>query len=56
MNVVGVKLFSGIVAGGVVPNGATVTSGEIILTIVPGVEAGIVELFAGIKLTGIFKS
>ena len=56
MNVVGVKLFRGIVAGEVEPNAATVTSGAIILIIVPGVEAGIVELFAGIKLTGICKS
>ena len=41
-NVVGVKLFRGIVGGGVVPIGATVTSGLIMLIIVPGVEAGIV--------------
>ena len=34
-NVVGVKLFRGIVGGGVVPIGATVTSGLIMLIIVP---------------------
>ena len=49
----GVKLFRGIVAGGVVPSGATVTSGLMMLMIVPGVEAGMVVLFAGISNTGI---
>tara|TARA_B100001248_G_scaffold11026_1_gene7146 strand:+ start:2010 stop:2420 length:411 start_codon:yes stop_codon:yes gene_type:complete len=55
-NVVGVKLFRGIVGGGVVPIGDTVTSGLIILIIVPGVEAGMVPLLAGIIITGICKS
>ena len=55
-NVVGVKLFRGIVGGGVVPIGATVTSGLIMLIIVPGVEAGMVPLLAGINTTGICKS
>lgn len=54
-NVVGVKLFRGIVGGGVVPIGDTVTSGLIMLIIVPGVEAGIVLLLAGIITTGICK-
>ena len=54
-NVVGVKLFRGIVGGGVVPIGDTVTSGLIMLIIVPGVEAGIVLLLAGIMTTGICK-
>jgi len=52
----GVKLFSGIVGGGVVPIGATVMSGVTILIIVPGVVAGIVELFEGMKLIGSNKS
>tara|TARA_B100000212_G_C26962579_1_gene359102 strand:- start:33 stop:455 length:423 start_codon:yes stop_codon:yes gene_type:complete len=55
-NVVGVKLFRGIVGGGVVPIGDTVTSGLIMLIIVPGVEAGMVPLLAGIITTGICKS
>tara|TARA_B100000925_G_C21824881_1_gene394545 strand:+ start:360 stop:722 length:363 start_codon:yes stop_codon:yes gene_type:complete len=54
-NIVGVKLFRGTEAGGVVPIGATVTSGLIILMIVPGVEAGIVPLLAGIVTTGILR-
>ena len=56
MKTLGVKLFRGIVGGGEVPIGATVTSGLIMLIIVPGVVAGIVVLFAGIKRTGICKS
>ena len=40
LNTAGVKLFSGIVGGGVEPSGTTVTSGLIMLIIVPGVEAG----------------
>jgi len=55
-NIVGVKLFRGTEAGGVVPIGDTVTSGEITLIIVPGVEAGIVPLLAGIVTTGILRS
>tara|TARA_B100001989_G_C24493471_1_gene440866 strand:+ start:771 stop:1220 length:450 start_codon:yes stop_codon:yes gene_type:complete len=55
-NVVGVKLFRGIDGGGVVPIGDTVTSGLIMLIIVPGVEAGMVPLLAGIITTGICKS
>ena len=47
--IVGVKLFSGIVGGGVVPTAATVISGDTILIIVPGVEAGILLEFAGIN-------
>ena len=54
-NVCGVKLFRGIVGGGVVPTGTTVTSGLITLMIVPGVAAGIVETFAGINRTGIAR-
>ena len=54
-NVVGVKLFRGIEGGGVVPIGDTVTSGLIILIIVPGVEAGIVPLLAGIITVGICR-
>ena len=46
---VGVKLFRGIVGGTTVPTGATVIVGVIILIIVPGVVAGIVELLAGIN-------
>ena len=53
LNTEGVKLFRGIVGGGVVPTGTTVTSGLIILIIVPGVAAGIVATFAGINRTGI---
>ena len=56
MKTVGVKLFRGIVPGGVVPIGETVTSGFTILITVPGVDAGMVELFEGIKSTGICKS
>ena len=37
LNVVGVKLFRGIVVGGIVPIGATVTSGLTTLITVPGV-------------------
>ena len=55
-NIVGVKLFRGTEAGGVVPIGATVTSGAIILMMVPGVEAGIVPLLAGMVTTGILRS
>ena len=55
-NIVGVKLFRGTEAGGVVPIGDTVTSGLIILIIVPGVEAGMVPLLAGIVTTGILRS
>ena len=47
--IVGVKLFSGIVGGGVVPIAATVISGRTILIIVPGVEAGMLLEFAGIN-------
>ena len=46
---VGVKLFSGTVGGTTVPTGTTVITGLIILMIVPGVVAGIVELLAGIN-------
>ena len=53
LNTAGVKLFSGIVGGGVVPTGETVTSGLIILITVPGVEAGTVATFAGMNNTGI---
>ena len=53
LKTLGVKLFRGIVVGGVVPIGATVTSGLMMLMIVPGVEAGMVVLFAGISNTGI---
>lgn len=35
LKTVGVKLFSGIVGGGVVPTAATVISGDTILIIVP---------------------
>ena len=56
LNTAGVKLFSGIVGGGVEPSGTTVTSGLITLIIVPGVEAGTVETLAGINRTGIAKS
>ena len=56
MKTVGVKLFRGIVPGGVVPIGATVISGLTILITVPGVDAGIVELFEGMKSTGICNS
>ena len=56
LNTAGVKLFSGIVGGGVEPSGTTVTSGLIMLIIVPGVEAGTVETLAGINRTGIDKS
>ena len=55
MKTVGVKLFRGIVDGGIVPIGETVTSGFTILITVPGVEAGIVEILAGIKSTGICR-
>ena len=41
--------------GGIVPIGATVTSGLTTLIIVPGVDAGIVVLLAGIKSTGRFS-
>ena len=41
--------------GGIVPIGATVTSGLTTLIIVPGVDAGIVVLLPGIKSTGRFK-
>ena len=47
--IVGVKLFSGIVGGGAVHTGATVISGNTILIIVPGVEAGMLFEFAGIN-------
>ena len=53
MKTLGVKLFRGIVGGGVVPIGETVTSGLIMLMIVPGVDAGIVVLLAGMNNTGI---
>tara|TARA_Y100000287_G_C14189855_1_gene339649 strand:+ start:818 stop:1153 length:336 start_codon:yes stop_codon:yes gene_type:complete len=56
LKVPGVKLFSGIVGGGGVPTGTTVISGVITLMIVPGVEEGIVETFAGINRTGIERS
>ena len=56
MKTVGVKLFRGIVPGGTVPIGATVTSGFTILITVPGVDAGIVDTFDGIKSTGICSS
>ena len=52
---VGVKLFRGIVGGTIDPIGLTEIDGVIILIIVPGVVAGIVELFAGINNTGIFN-
>ena len=52
----GVKLFRGTVGGGVVPTGLTVTSGFITLIIVPGVDAGIVELLEGINRVGNCKS
>ena len=52
LNVVGVKLFRGIVVGGIVPIGATVTSGLTTLITVPGVDAGIVVLLAGMNNTG----
>ena len=45
----GVKLFSGIVGGGAVPTGATVISGNTMLIIVPGVEAGILFELAGMN-------
>ena len=45
----GVKLFSGIVGGGAVPTGATVISGNTMLMIVPGVEAGILFELAGMN-------
>jgi hypothetical protein len=44
------------VGGGVVPIGATVMSGVTILIIVPGVVAGIVALFLGMKLIGSIMS
>tara|TARA_B100000003_G_scaffold34171_1_gene28317 strand:+ start:1875 stop:2081 length:207 start_codon:yes stop_codon:yes gene_type:complete len=47
--IVGVKLFRGIDVGGVVPTGAIVTSGEMILIMVPGVDAGIEAELAGIN-------
>ena len=56
LKTVGVKLFSGIVGGGVIPIGDTVMSGITILMIVPGVVEGIVALFAGMKIIGIVKS
>ena len=49
LNTAGVKLFSGIVGGGMVPTGTIVTSGLTMLIIVPGVEAGMVELLAGMN-------
>jgi hypothetical protein len=52
---VGVKLFRGIVGGGEVPIGLTEMFGVMILIIVPGVVAGIVELFAGMNTTGICR-
>ena len=52
----GVKLFRGTVGGGVEPVGFTVTSGLIKLIIVPGVDAGIVELLEGINNVGNDKS
>ena len=55
LKTVGVKLFRGIVPGGTVPIGETVTSGLTILMIVPGVDAGIVALFAGMNNTGICR-
>ena len=45
----GVKLFSGIVGGGMVPTGTIVTSGLTMLIIVPGVEAGILFELAGMN-------
>ena len=56
LNTFGVKLFRGTVGGGVVPTGATVTSGLMTLIIVPGVDAGIVELLEGINRVGNCKS
>ena len=56
LKTVGVKLFSGIVGGGVTPIGDTVISGVTILIIVPGVVEGIVALFAGMNIIGIVKS
>ena len=56
LKTVGVRLFRGIVPGGTVPIGDTVTSGLTILIIVPGVEAGIVGLFDGMNKTGICNS
>ena len=52
----GVKLFRGTVGGGVEPVGFTVTSGLIKLIMVPGVDAGIVELLEGINYVGNDKS
>ena len=56
LKTVGVKLFSGIVGGGVTPIGDTVMSGVTILIIVPGVVEGIVALLAGMNIIGIVKS
>ena len=48
LNTDGVKLFSGIADGNCVPIGETEISGLITLIIVPGVVAGMTELFEGI--------
>jgi hypothetical protein len=53
LKTLGVKLFRGIVGGGVVPIGLTVISGVTTLIIVPGVVAGMVVLLAGINKIGI---
>jgi hypothetical protein len=50
---VGVKLFSGTVAGVGVPTGEIVIGGLTILMIVPGEADGIVELLAGMNMIGI---
>ena len=55
LKTVGVRLFRGIVPGGTVPIGDTVTSGLTTLIIVPGVVEGIVPLLEGIKRTGIWR-
>ena len=52
LNTASVKLFSGIVGGGMVPTGLLCLRINNVNT-VPGVEAGIVETLAGMNRTGI---